>query len=272
MPTTTFSEHTQVSPATPPPPNYGTATLHEYPNLTANAYSPQVNNFGHQHVGVDTTNVEGSNVPPPPTYNEAVHMPKYAPTAGQPPIGPPNYPQPGFVPISGQGYILQAPGQSACEFVSCVWCCLVLMLLLFYCLWLVAALLMCITQTCSILASSTAIGAPQPRVIHTATIIPPGRACVHCYVRCLWAVAVILQLSIADWNSNLRDRSVLSAMSNSICYPHIPHRLGASMLRSLCGTQKMSTLSKIELTITSHSIAKLNIDIYSLLIFIYNFY
>lgn len=82
-----------------PPPTYG--STNEQPQ-TVN-YIPQSNEMGPQSSGY-------SNSAPPPSYDDALQCPQYLPYGAPPkPLGPetgnPIYPP----PISGSGYVIQAP-------------------------------------------------------------------------------------------------------------------------------------------------------------------
>lgn len=146
-----------ISPNSSPPPTYGTTSA-MYPQIdgstNANAYSPQMNNLGPDAAAVAAANssaaADGADVPPPP-YAEALHCPA-------PPYLPYGSPKPPYMqqqpgqqpiyptPISGTGYVLQAPGQSNSD--------------------------------------ATHHGAPPPHVIHVtsgAALPPTGNTCVHCY-------------------------------------------------------------------------------------------
>ncbi|CAD5215963.1 unnamed protein product [Bursaphelenchus xylophilus] len=84
-----------------PPPNYGSTQQQ-------NSYSPQTNQMGPQGQQA---------MPPPPSYDDAVNCPAppYLPSGVPKPmpgpqIGQPIYPPP---PISGTGYVLQAPADAS---------------------------------------------------------------------------------------------------------------------------------------------------------------
>ncbi|CAD5211887.1 unnamed protein product [Bursaphelenchus okinawaensis] len=91
-----------VSPVnTSPPPNYG-ATQENQPS----SYQPQTHQMGPQG---------HQSMPPPPSYDDAVncpappYLPSGAPKIDGPQHGRPIYPPP---PISGTGYVLQAPADA----------------------------------------------------------------------------------------------------------------------------------------------------------------
>lgn len=98
----TLSPQSPVNHQHAPPPHYGAT---EPPP----AFQPQLQNPGQQQL--QHQQPESSQLPPPPSYNEAMACPAPPYALPKPPAGPqggqPIYPP----PISGTGYMLQAPGE-----------------------------------------------------------------------------------------------------------------------------------------------------------------
>ncbi|KAI6197243.1 Brain protein I3 [Aphelenchoides besseyi] len=125
-----------------PPPTYGT---NDTTPPTNSGYSPQLNAMGPQG-----SNADDADLPAPPSYDQAISCPSappYLPYGAPKPayMSGPQHGQPIYPPpISGTGFVLNAPGQSDFDTAS--------------------------------------NGTPQPRIIHTTVISQPaGNTCVHCF-------------------------------------------------------------------------------------------